>query len=194
MLTEVGVWSLWKAGQPVKLEKNGCVGGGEKGTKPGFARRKTSHASFLLLFPIPGSLCLGKKRPARFLFVPLLCPSHNTSLLGLLGVHVTPQAALGNEDSGNVYLRSPSATGARPPGPWSGLSGSQASAVTCSPCVYGESRDSALPPFPYNQPALECGQKEPASAALAPEKPWWSGVSYAGRVVRRNSHKDGASL
>lgn len=53
--------------------------------------------AFFLL--IPGSLCLGKKRPPRFLVFPLLCQP-DTSLPGLLGTHVAPEAELGNEDSG----------------------------------------------------------------------------------------------
>lgn len=133
-------------------------------------------SAFFLL--IPGSLCLGKKRPPRFLFFPLLCQP-NTSLPGRLGTHVAPEAELGNEDSGNVHLRSPSVTGRAARFLIRAFWGSEPG-WTCSPYAYRDSGDSAPLLCPYNQPALECGQTEPTSTALAPEKPQWSRVAVLG--------------
>lgn len=95
---------------------------------------------------------------------PWLCQPHSTSLPGLLGTHVAPAAGLGNEDSGNVHLRSLSV-----PGSATGLR------VRVGPALpfTGIWRLSA-PSLARNQPAQECGQTEPMSAVLVePSGPCW---------------------
>lgn len=104
VLTEMGGWSVWTAGQPMQLEQNG--GDGREGYKSQHSQEEGQPCflpAFFLL--IPGSQCLGKKQPPRFLCFPLLCWPHS-SLPGLLGTYVAPEEQLGNADSGSPLEKS----------------------------------------------------------------------------------------
>lgn len=78
VLTEVGGWSVWTAGQPVQLRQNDGDGRREKGTRPGTARRKASHASFLLFsFSFLGLYVWGRNSLLDFCFFHCCAsPSH----------------------------------------------------------------------------------------------------------------------
>lgn len=127
----------------MQLEQNDGDGRGEKGTRPGTARRKASHASFCF-FPSHSWVSVFGEETASsiFVFSTAVPDQHIFS-----GTHVAPEAELGNEDSGNVHLRSPSVTGRAARFLIRAFWGSEPG-WTCAPYAYRDSGDSALPPLP----------------------------------------------
>lgn len=102
VLTEMGGWSVWTAGQPMQLEQNGGDGREEKGTSPSTARRKASHAFFLLFsFSFQG-LCVWERNSLLDFCVFHCCagPTH------LCQAYWALTSLLGNADSGSPLEKS----------------------------------------------------------------------------------------
>lgn len=73
MLTEVGGWSVWTAGQPMQLEKNGEDGSEEKGSR---LAQPGGRPAMLLSF-IPGPCVWGKNCLLHFcVFHCCASPTH----------------------------------------------------------------------------------------------------------------------